>query len=107
MADAIPVEPAPPASGGSDEQIDLPEGGHIDQPLVRDAQFGDDDKAVAEAITWLIHERGHRRIGFIGVTSSFTAGARRREAFLDAMRRADVPIYPEMFEIGDWSSASG
>ena len=81
-------------------------GQHINHPKV-DTVFGDDDKAVAEAITWLIHERGHRRIGFIGVTSSFTAGARRREAFLDAMRRADVPIYPEMFEIGDWSSASG
>ncbi len=81
-------------------------GQHIDHPKV-DTVFGDDDKAVADAITWLIHEKGHRRIGFIGVTSSFTAGARRREAFLDAMRRAGLPIYPEMFEIGDWSSESG
>ncbi|GIK72998.1 MAG: LacI family transcriptional regulator [Chloroflexota bacterium] len=72
-----------------------------------DTVYGDDDQAVFEAISWLINERGHQRIGFIGVTSSFSAGARRRAAFLEAMRHANLPIYPEMFEIGDWSTASG
>lgn len=81
-------------------------GQHVTHPQV-DTVFGNDDLAVAEAVTWLIRERGHRRIGFIGVTNSFSAGARRRAAFLDAMRRAELPIFPEMFELGDWSSASG
>jgi len=72
-----------------------------------DTVFGDDDKAVVNAITWLIHERGHRRIGFIGVTSSYSVGARRRAAFLDAMRRVSLPIDPALFEMGDWSSESG
>ncbi len=81
-------------------------GQHLHHPRV-DTVYGDDDKMVAAAITWLIREKGHRRIGFIGVTSSYSAGARRRAAFLEAMRQADLPIYPEMFEIGDWSSASG
>jgi DNA-binding LacI/PurR family transcriptional regulator len=81
-------------------------GQHINHPQV-DTVFGDDDHAVFEAITWLIGERGHQRIGFIGVTSSFSAGARRRSAFLGAMRQAQLPILPEMFEIGDWSSESG
>lgn len=81
-------------------------GQHVNHPQA-DTIFGDDDCAVLEAITWLIRERGHKRIGFIGVTNSFSAGARRRSAFLDALRQAELPIFPEMFEIGDWSSESG
>ena len=53
-------------------------GQQIDHPSV-DTVFGNDDKAVADAVTWLIRDRGHRRIGFIGVTSSYSAGARRRD----------------------------
>lgn len=81
-------------------------GQHIHHAQV-DTVYGDDDQAVFEAVSWLINERGHKRIGFIGVTSSHSAGARRRTAFLDAMRHANLPIYPEMFEIGDWSTQSG
>lgn len=81
-------------------------GQHVNHPQV-DTVYADDERAVLEAITWLIRERGHRRIGFIGVTSSFSVGVRRREAFLKAMRHAGLPIYPELFEIGDWSSESG
>lgn len=81
-------------------------GQHVNHPQV-DTVYADDEHAVLEAITWLIRERGHRRIGFIGVTGSFSVGARRREAFLEAMRHAGLPTYPELFEIGDWSSESG
>lgn len=81
-------------------------GQHVNHPQV-DTVYADDERAVLEAITWLIRERGHRRIGFIGVTGSFSVGVRRRAAFLEAMRQAELPIYPELFEIGDWSSASG
>ena len=81
-------------------------GQHAYHPQV-DTVYGDDEHAVQEAVTWLINVRGHQRIGFIGVTGSFSVGQRRRSAFLDAMRRAELPIYPEMFEIGDWSSESG
>jgi DNA-binding LacI/PurR family transcriptional regulator len=81
-------------------------GQHVHHPQV-DTVFGDDERAVLDAITWLICERGHHRIGFIGVTGSFSVGVRRRAAFLEAMRQAELPIYPELFEIGDWSSESG
>jgi DNA-binding LacI/PurR family transcriptional regulator len=81
-------------------------GQHVHHPQV-DTVFGDDERAVLDAVTWLICEQGHRRIGFIGVTGSFSVGVRRRAAFLEAMRRAELPIYPELFEIGDWSSESG
>lgn len=81
-------------------------GQHVNHPQV-DTVYGNDEEAVMQAITWLIRERGHRRIGFIGVTGSFSVGARRRSAFLAALRQADLPIHPELFEIGDWSSESG
>ncbi len=81
-------------------------GQHIDHPAV-DTVFGNDYQAVIDMVTWLHHAHGHRRIGFIGVTSSHTAGARRRAAFLAAMRALELPIAPELFELGDWSTAGG
>ena len=81
-------------------------GQHVTHPQV-DTVFGDDGQVVCEAITWLIRERGHRRIGYIGVTNIFSAGARRHAAFCTALRDASLPILPELFAVGDWSSESG
>lgn len=81
-------------------------GQQIRHPQV-DVVFGRDDRAMFEATTWLIREKGHRRIGFIGVTEEFSAGARRKAAFLKALQQAHLPIEPELFEIGDWSVESG
>ena len=81
-------------------------GQHVTHPQV-DTVFGDDGQVVCEAITWLIRERGHRRIGYIGVTNIFSAGARRHAAFCTALRDASLPIIPELFAVGDWSSESG
>ncbi len=81
-------------------------GQQIRHPRV-DVVFGRDDRAMFEATTWLIQEKGHRRIGFIGVTEEFSAGARRKAAFLKALQQAHLPIEPELFEIGDWSVESG
>ena len=81
-------------------------GQHIDHPAV-DTVYGDDYQAVIDLVTWLHRERGHQRIGFIGVTSSHSAGARRRAAFLDAMRAEGLSLAPELFELGDWSTAGG
>ncbi len=81
-------------------------GQHIEHPLV-DTVFGSDDISVFDAITWLIHVRGHQRIGFIGVTQSFAAGARRRQAFEQAMQQAGVTIWPGYMQQGDWSAESG
>jgi len=81
-------------------------GQHIVSPQL-DTVFGNDDQVVRQAITWLIEQRGHRRIGFIGVTGAFAAGVRRRTAFCAALAAADLPHFPELFAEGDWSSASG
>ena len=81
-------------------------GQHITCPQI-DTVFGNDDQAICAAVAWLIRERGHQRIGFIGVTSVFAAGARRKAAFCAALRDAGLPILPELFTVGDWSSESG
>ena len=81
-------------------------GQHVTHPAV-DTVFSNDYQAVVDLVTWLYRERGHRRIGFIGVTSSHSAGVRRRAAFLAAMRTTGLPLAPELFQLGDWSTASG
>ena len=81
-------------------------GQHVNHPQV-DTVFGSDDRATFDGIKWLIQERGHKRIGFIGVTTSIAAGQRRKAAFIDALQDADLPMDPDLFEKGDWSPESG
>ncbi len=81
-------------------------GQHVNHPKV-DTVYGSDDRAIRETTTWLIHARGHERIGFIGVSSIFAAGVRRKAAFLEALHAANLLVYPELIEIGDWSPESG
>jgi DNA-binding LacI/PurR family transcriptional regulator len=81
-------------------------GQHVDHPLV-DTVHGDDYQAAIDVVTWLHRERGHRRIGFIGVTQVHSAGARRRAAFEAALQRLALSYDPELFVLGDWSETSG
>jgi DNA-binding LacI/PurR family transcriptional regulator len=62
---------------------------------------------MVETVTWLHHARGHRRIGYIGVTEIHSAGARRHAAFEEARRTLNLPNDPALFVLGDWSEASG
>ncbi len=81
-------------------------GQHISHPRV-DVVFGNDGEATYEAVRWLIEQRGHRRIGFIGVTMAFSAGARRYQNFQRAMDEAGLPVPSEYVVQGDWSFESG
>jgi LacI family transcriptional regulator len=81
-------------------------GQHIHHPQV-DTVFGSDDVSVYEAITWMIRQRGHQRIAFIGVTEAFAAGARRRLAYEQALDRAGLVAPASYVQIGDWSTESG
>jgi DNA-binding LacI/PurR family transcriptional regulator len=81
-------------------------GQHVDHPQV-DVVHGDDYRAMVETVTWLHHARGHRRIGYIGVTEIHSAGARRHAAFEEARRTLNLPNDPALFVLGDWSEASG
>ncbi len=81
-------------------------GQHIQHPGV-DTVFGSDDVGVYEAIMWLHRVRGHARIGYIGVTEAFAAGARRRQAFDQALHDAGLAIPSAYMQMGDWSAESG
>lgn len=81
-------------------------GQHIQHPLV-DTVFGSDNVSVYNAITWLIRQRGHRRIGYIGVTEAFAAGACRRQAFEQALHDSGLEMPSDYMQIGDWSTESG
>ncbi len=81
-------------------------GQHISHPQA-DVAFGNDGPATYEAVTWLIEQRGHRRVGFIGVATRFPAGARRQRGYKRALKRAGLEVRPEYVQYGDWAPASG
>jgi LacI family transcriptional regulator len=81
-------------------------GQHITHPQV-DVVFTNGASLVHEAMLWLFEQKGHRRIGFIGVTTRFSAGERRRQAFLEAMAEVGLTQPEEYFQQGDWSAESG
>lgn len=81
-------------------------GQHILHPRA-DVTFGDDTSAVYEAVSWLIKEKGHRRIAFIGVSGDFSASSRRKAAYENALTAAGIPLTDDFMPLGDWSFESG
>ena len=82
-------------------------GDHIQHPLV-DYVWADDEKATFEGVSWLITERGHRRIGFIGVPEDMPPGPRRWHGFRRAMETAGLAIEPELISFsGDFTLEGG
>jgi DNA-binding LacI/PurR family transcriptional regulator len=81
-------------------------GQHVEHPQV-DTVHGADYAAVFDTVTWLHRERGHRRIGLIGVTEVHSAGARRRAAFEAAVQMLGLERDPDLLAVGDWSEIGG
>lgn len=81
-------------------------GSHIAHPAV-DVVGVDDQRATHALTTWLIRERQHTRIAYLGVTRQFAVGVRRHAAYVAAMHDAGLPINPAYFQEGDWSVESG
>jgi len=81
-------------------------GQHIGHPDV-DVVWADDQKATSEAIRWLIAERGHRRIGFVGVPDDYPPGPRRWHGFQQAMEASGLAIEPSFVFQGDFTLESG
>lgn len=72
-----------------------------------DVAFGDDAKGTSDTIEWLMKSRGHHRIAFIGVAGNFSAAARRKRAYEEAMVRNGLDLVEEYMPMGDWSPESG
>ena len=81
-------------------------GQHVRHPEV-DVVFGNDDLITYDAITWLYTVKGHETIGFIGVTGSISAAARRFQAYTSALEDAGLRFRPNLVQLGDWSPESG
>lgn len=81
-------------------------GKHVDHPEV-DVVHLNDAQAIFDATHWLIEQRGHRRIGFIGVTRTQSVGARRQDAFVAALAASGLSMAPDYFAEGDWSVEGG
>lgn len=81
-------------------------GQHILHPRA-DVTFGDDTQAVFDAVTWLIRDKGHQRVAFIGVQGDFSASTRRKQAYENAVRAAGHDLLDEHMPLGDWSFESG
>lgn len=81
-------------------------GQHLSHPQV-DIAYGNDEQATYDVVTWLHQTKAHSRIGFIGVTDRFPAGARRRKGFEQALQVAGLSMYLGYEQVGDWSPESG
>jgi len=59
-----------------------------------------------DAMEYLI-SLGHRRIGFIGGRPDLQSAVRRLQGYQDALRQADIPLAPELIQVGDYSTETG
>lgn len=81
-------------------------GHHIDHPNI-DVVYMDDERATYETTGWLIAERGHTRIGYLGVPDILPPGPRRLRGFKRAMREAGLKIDPRFILQGDFTLEGG
>jgi DNA-binding LacI/PurR family transcriptional regulator len=80
-------------------------GQHMTPPTV-DTVYADDESATCDAIRWLIRERGHTRIAYLGVPGTHP-DKRRRAGFATAMAEAGLSVPAAYFETGDFEVESG
>jgi LacI family transcriptional regulator len=81
-------------------------GQQVQHPLI-DVVYADDERATFEAMLWLMRDKGHARVGFIGVPPSYPPGIRRWNGFMRAAAAAGLPIHPEFVDTGDFTRESG
>jgi len=81
-------------------------GAQIDYPNI-DVVFVDGERAVYEATGWLIAERGHDLIGYVGVPPYLPPGPGRLRGFQRAMSEAGLSIDPRFIHEGDFTLESG
>jgi len=80
-------------------------GQHIPHAMF-DHVFADDYQSTYEAVRWLIQERHHKRIAYIGVPGTHP-GERRVSAFHKAMQESQLPVPPAYLPSGDFTIERG
>ncbi|HLA42466.1 MAG TPA: LacI family DNA-binding transcriptional regulator [Aggregatilineales bacterium] len=81
-------------------------GAQVKHPLV-DVVGGTSEPATCEAITWLIREQGHQRIGFMGVAGDMPPGPARLRGYERAMHDAGLPIEPGFIQKVEFTMEGG
>lgn len=81
-------------------------GQHVQHPAV-DVVYADDESATFDAVSWLISERGHDSIGYIGVPLAYPPSPRRWRGFKRALDAAGIAIDPDFLMEGDWHPEGG
>ena len=80
-------------------------GQHLDSDSI-DTVYADDGTATYEAVSWLIKEKGHRHIAFVGVSHT-APGERRKSGYMQAMQEAGLLVAHGYIVDGDFSLESG
>jgi LacI family transcriptional regulator len=80
-------------------------GQHIFHPTV-DIFHSDDELATYETVEWLIRDKHHQQIGFIGVPDT-KPSERRLNGYTQALENAGIPVQEAYIEMGDWTVESG
>jgi DNA-binding LacI/PurR family transcriptional regulator len=72
-----------------------------------DVVGGTSEPATYEAISWLIREKGHRRIGFVGVADNMPPGPPRLRGYERAMLDAGLSIEPGFVQKVEFTTEGG
>jgi len=81
-------------------------GAQVEHPLI-DVVGSTSEPATYEAISWLIREKGHRRIGFIGVAEDMPPGPPRLRGYSTAMADAELTIEPGFIQKVEFTQEGG
>jgi LacI family transcriptional regulator len=81
-------------------------GAQVEHPMV-DVIGGTSEPATYEAIKWLIQEKGHQRIGFVGVSGDMPPGPPRLHGYQRAMEEMRLPIEPGFIQKADFTIVGG
>jgi len=81
-------------------------GAQVQHPLI-DVVGGTSEPATYEAITWLIKEKRHKRIGFIGVVDDMPPGPPRLAGYMRAMQDAELVVEPQFIQKVEFTMEGG
>ena len=81
-------------------------GAQVQHPMI-DVVGGTSEPATYDAISWLIHTKKHRRIGFIGVTGDMPPGPPRLRGYERALQDAGIPIEPQFIQKDEFTLDGG
>jgi LacI family transcriptional regulator len=79
---------------------------YVTHPSI-DVVYVNDERAIYEGTSWLISEKGHTSIGYIGVPDFLPPGPRRLRGFKRAMADAGLTVDPCFVLISDFTLEGG